>query len=172
MNNALAAAQNISSHLGKTISDLCKTTLGNDDSSNHCAHFIDHVLRLKISRIHHCKNFSLADRKVDGDAAAIRVDEIFNQIIDRGSFSSVSKMAGPYLIFVTLEKNINRKGLGLTMGNLRYKHVGVFYANSVYHYSNLQDKFVRDEINEFKAKFSRSYGRGEEKVSFYYGAIQ
>lgn len=170
--SSVEKAMHVSDFEGKSITDICKTTLGADYSKNQCAHFIDHILNLNISRIYHCKNQILADKNVEGQPAAIRVNDIYNQMFHTGPLSKVEKLSGPYLVYVTRESNMKKLGIKKTMGDHPQKHVGVLYANHVYHYSNSQNKFVKDTVSEFKSKFIRQYGKGQFEVSFYYSDIQ
>jgi hypothetical protein len=133
---------------GKTISDFCNTNYV-AANINHCAHFVSHLLDLKIGMI--CGAMSWATRK---QGVTLRVDEIYNQCAQKGLWFSKPANLLNCLAFVTPESNVNTQ----IMGNNPRKHIGICIGGKVWHYSNGQDKVVSDSTERFLIKFKGAYG--------------
>ncbi|SRR5579872_1029836 len=146
--------------IGKPIQDIC--SLGYSDSSeNHCAHFVSHALEIQCATL--CGDMKSATRH---QGATIRVHELFNNLNGRGAWEDRPEKAPALLIFVTAAANVHQG----QMRNVPQKHVGIFYQNSVYNYSNTLHRVVRDAtVDLFHDKFKRAY-RGPN-VSLFYGMI-
>ena len=73
----LTSPPSLTEYLGKKIDQICPFSLGKDNSANHCAHFVSHVMEYDGFAVT-CKNKTSADKQMVGKGAAIRVDNIFN----------------------------------------------------------------------------------------------
>lgn len=64
--------------LDKSINELCPFSIGKDNSQNHCAHFVSHVMGYDFAET--CKNFTTKDKQTTGSdkGATLRVNVIFN----------------------------------------------------------------------------------------------
>ena len=133
---------------GKTIADFCNTNY-TAANINHCAHFVSHVLDLKIGMI--CGAMAWATRK---QGASVRVDEIYNKCATKGAWTNKPASMSNCLAFVTPESNVKSTG----MGNHPRKHIGISIEGKVWHYSNGQDKVVCESAEAFLIKFKGAYG--------------
>jgi len=95
-----------------------------------------------------------------GEGSTIRVQEIFSKCPAVGKWSEKAKSLSNCLAFVTKENNVDltRK----VMRNVPRKHIGIFADGFIYHYSNTQDKVVRQTPDQF----SKHY-RGTGYAVFY-----
>ena len=55
---------------------------------------------------------------------------------------------------------------GSEMGSSPSKHIGIYCGDSVWHYSNTNDKVVKDSPESFLIKFNGVYG---SKTKMYFG---
>lgn len=159
--------QTISSNLNKPISYLCPFSLGHDNSKNHCAHFVSHVMGYEWGNT--CKNNSWTDKQKPDKGAVIRVNEVFNKCPETGKLSAKPVSLTECLIFVTVSTNMGTMGNKLVMGAHPKKHIGILHKGKVWNYSNSHDKVVADFLEAFKTKFTHTYGTPGATVEFYYG---
>ena len=66
MTTALTA---LSSFKGKNIGKICSFSIGKDDTRNHCAHFVSHVLGYDFAET--CKNFTHTDKQNSSQGATL-----------------------------------------------------------------------------------------------------
>lgn len=144
--------------LGKNISEICDIGY-TDNNLNHCAHFVSHVLNLKIGMI--CGAIKWESRH---KGVSIRVDEIYNACADRGPWDERNAHGEPCLAFVTPQGNVTGAGMGRSPS----KHIGICVGEYVYHYSNSGDKVVKDTPASFLLKFRGVYG---SSTAMYYGEL-
>ncbi len=137
---------------GKTIGDLCDKGL-TDADLNHCAHFVSHALGIGIGML--CGSMNYATR---GTGASIRVNEVFNHCTERGPWADRNPASNACLIFVTLGSNVF--GSPPIMGDHPRKHIGIHRGGSVWHYSNGQDRVIRETVEAFEQRFRSAYGQG------------
>jgi len=102
----MVTVQTLDSYLGKHIRDICGNGYVND-SDNHCAHFVSHVLNLKFGATCHM----LGNGK--GPAANVRVQEVFGRCSKAGTWESRASTLPMCLVFIT------NAGTELTWGVLR-----------------------------------------------------
>lgn len=159
---------NISSYANKSIGDICPFTLGKNNSQNHCAHFVSHMMGYEFAGPT-CKNFTWADKQKKDKGATIRVDDLFKKCLTKGLLKDKSAALTECLIFVTLASNVSKSGDTLVMGNHPRKHIGILTGGKVYNYSNSQNKVVADTLEVFKSKFTGAYKTSGTTVEFYYG---
>jgi hypothetical protein len=143
------------SSLGKNIDRICENGF-HDASANHCAHFVSHAIGFTFS--FNCRQFVGGNKT----PANIRVHEIFAKCPRVGRWEDANA-AVTQLIFVTRKNvvNINTK----TMENIPEKHIGVYQNGFVYHYSNGQDRVVKQTVSDFFARFQAAYA-GDQGLFF------
>ncbi len=155
--------------LGKNIGDICSFSIGKDNSKNHCAHFVGHVMGYEFAET--CKNFTFKDRQASGKGATIRVEKIFNSCTERGPWTDRPAHLASCLIFVTISSNVTHVGNEVAMRTAPQKHVGIFSGGLVWNYSNTQKKVVAESELIFIDKFTRVYAIPGQTVEFYYGSF-
>ncbi|WP_370053689.1 hypothetical protein [Neptunomonas sp.] len=161
---------NLDTLVGDHISTLCPHSIAKEDSENHCAHFVSHIMGYNVG-VASCKNKTWADKKMAStEGATIRVDDLFNSSLAglKGDWDSKPKSLTECLIYVTQESNITRNATSLRMGDGRKKHVGIYTNGRVYHYGNTNNEITCDLPDKFISKFTRVYGGGNKKVFFFY----
>lgn len=137
---------------GKNISSIC-TNGFTGASENHCAHFVSHVLSLTFG--YTCQS----QTGKDGNAANLRVHEVFARCPAVGKWSDLGTLT-KCLAFTTYSSSVN---LGAkTMANRPKKHIGIYCDGNIWHYSNTQDKVVKQTPEEFAKHY-----HGDEFVVFY-----
>ncbi|HEY1050193.1 MAG TPA: hypothetical protein VGE39_10580 [Prosthecobacter sp.] len=144
----------LSDTIGKTIGDFCGNGF-DDANANHCAHFVCHVL--KVGAGFTCRGFVGGSQP----GACIRVQELFAVCPQVGLFANAP--GGVVITFVTDRSNVNLANH--TMENVPKKHVGIFSGGFVHHYSNTQDKVVRQTPKDFLARFQATY-KGNQALFF------
>ncbi len=132
----------------KHIKDICDCGFS-DNSSNHCAHFVSHVMGYTFG--FRCKNIT---GKGPGYGVNIRVHEVFSKCGKVGEWNDKYKPTGNCLAFVTGASNVNLANK--TMVNIPAKHIGIFCNNMIYHYSNKQQKVVCVTPENFSKHYSGS----------------
>ena len=155
--------------VGKHISHFCSFDLAKKNGENHCAHLVSHLLGYEFATT--CKNQTLDEKKRPEKGAAIRVNELFNRLRDRGLWSDRPAHLSSCLMFVTPASNVNIVGDQLEMLRSPQKHVGIFVNGTVWHYSNRGDAVVADTEQSFMTKFDATYRTPGTKVEYYYGAF-
>ncbi len=137
----------LNAYLGQHIRDICPLGYAND-SDNHCAHFVSHVLGLSFGAT--CRTMTGGD----GVAASIRVHEIFARCLSAGEWSEVPVPLLWGLVFITNASNVKIRTR--TMTNVPRKHVGIFLggAREIWHYSNSQRKVVVQQPTEFSFHYA------------------
>lgn len=143
------------SFLGKNIDRICKNRF-HDPEQNHCAHFVCHAMGFGFS--FNCKDFQGGNKP----AANIRVHEVFANCPRVGKWSDADASQSQ-LIFVTRKDVVNIATK--TMQNIPQKHIGIFHNDRVYHYSNTEDKVVKQTVPDFFARFQAAYS-GDQGLFF------
>jgi peptidoglycan hydrolase-like protein with peptidoglycan-binding domain len=143
MTSTAISRELLAGYEGLNISAICTAVRFVDNAQNHCAHFVNHVLGVDATLT--CGQ--LLGRH--GTAANIRVHETFALCRAAGNFQD--RPLGPCLVFV-----VQRSAIDLTarrMTNLPQKHIGIFCDGEIWHYSNTQDKVVRETPEVFARHF-------------------
>jgi hypothetical protein len=154
-----ASALNLDTYLEKSVDDICGKYGGIGDSINHCAHFVSHVLKLRIPGAALCSNVGDDDDVVNPhkwkyaerhDGFCVRVNQVFNSCGNRMHYD-FQVANGTFLIVATLKDNILTES-PLTIGTASKKHIGFLVCNHVYHYSNksANDKVIKQPVTEFE----------------------
>lgn len=152
----IVLSSRLESCLNKHISAFCGNGYTNN-ADNHCAHFVSHIRGYTFG--YTCK----AAGNGSGDAACLRVHELFARCGTAGLFSNRPTAVTDCLAFVTKSSVVN---LGTrTMDNIPKKHIGIYTRGSIYHYSNLNHFVIKQNPEDF----SRHYpGTGFE---IFYGTF-
>ena len=146
----------LASYVGQDIKEICNT--GYEAANvNHCAHFVSHVLGIKLGLV--CGSMKWETR---GEGTSLRVNEIYNACSPRGDWDSRPAAIGRCLVFATTPGNMS----GDDMGEHPRKHIGIFIEDTIWHYSNGGDKVVTDSPTSFLNKFKGVYGAS---TKLYYG---
>lgn len=137
----------LNSYLGLHIRDICPVGFANN-SDNHCAHFVSHVLGL---------GFGVTCRTMVsgfGPEASIRVQEIFARCLNVGAWSDLPYPLFTGLAFITNANNVNLRTK--TMTNVPRKHVGIFFGHTtdIWHYSNSRRQVVRQQPSAFSNHYA------------------
>lgn len=143
-------------YLGNHVSNFCPNDY-HDDKDNHCAHFVSHVLGFNFG--YTC----IMQTGKGARGASMRVHELFAQCPEVGIWEDKPPLLDSCLAFVTDMKNVDLKNQ--TMKNVPKKHVGIFYKERIYHYSNSRDKVSGQGADQFKRHYS---GVG---IRLYYGTF-
>jgi hypothetical protein len=154
---------------GKHISHFCPFGLGKENSQNHCAHFVGHMLGYEFGAT--CKNRTSAEKKRAEKGACIRVNEIFDRLRDTGLWVNRPAHLSCCLIFVTHASNVVKTGDRSKMHEHPAKHIGIYVHGSVWHYSNTSDIVVQDSEAMFMQKFRHAYHAAGQTVEYYYGTF-
>jgi len=136
----MVTAQVLDTYLGKHIRDICGNAYANDND-NHCAHFVSHVLSLSFGVT--CKTMGSGK----GPGANIRVQEVFARCPKVGAWAMPPPVAQNCLVFITNPGNVNVGAK--VMHNVPRKHMGIYTAGFVWHYSNIAHKVVKQTPDEF-----------------------
>jgi hypothetical protein len=126
--------------LGKHINKICGNGFASDDD-NHCAHFVSHALGLQFGIT--CATMTSGKKP----GASIRVQELFPRCRTVGTWSSRPELTTTCLVFITNAGNVDVAKK--TMVNVPRKHVGIFVKDAIWHYSNSQEKVVKQSPEQF-----------------------
>jgi hypothetical protein len=140
--------------VGKELDDICGMYGSKGDTFNHCAHFVSHVLQLRIPGAVLCSNAEKSKWTYEQrrEGFCIRVNEVFNSCKNRAMFLETEP--GSFLMVATTAGNITSRN-PLTIGSSPVKHIGFAVDGNVYHYSNSQDKVVKVTFAEFATHYGR-----------------
>lgn len=154
--------------LGMDISRICPFSIAKNNSENHCAHYVSHIMGYELPGAT-CKNATWGDKQKPAKGASIRVNDLFGAVPFTDPLANKPAALTECLIFVTLSSNIKTVGTKLVMGTHPKKHVGILSQGKVWNYSNTHNKVVADILALFQTKFSNAYKTAGTTVEFYYG---
>ncbi len=132
--------QMLTGFLGKHIKDICPNKYVSN-SDNHCAHFVSHVMGYAFGVT--CRTMGQAN----GPGANIRVQEVFPKCPQVGTWATRPASLTKCLVFITNSANV--KLSGKTLHNVPRKHIGIFCADLIWHYSNSQQQVVKQTPEQF-----------------------
>ncbi len=153
--------------LGKHINQICPHGFANPRDS-HCAHFVSHVMG--YSGRSTCKNQQLKTKDNREPGVLLRVDEIYNVLHHRGMFeNNLPSNFNQGIIVVTIKTNVE----GPNIKQHPLKHIGIWHANKVWHYSNGRNQVVMQTLGKFQKDFTASYYQRSngKKVVYFYGGF-
>jgi len=148
--------QQLDGYVGKSIGTICANGYASV-ADNHCAHFVSHVLGYQFGVT--CKMMGSGA----GAAANLRVQELFPKCKAVGAWSLRPATLQPCLVFITRATNVNLAGK--VMANVPRKHIGIFLNGFIWHYSNSQQKVVR----QTPAQFAKHYAPPDNAM--FYGSL-
>jgi len=160
----------LANSLGKNIKDYCAFSIGVDNSENHCAHYVSHIMKYELAGAT-CKNATWADKQKADKGVTIRVNDLFSASPEKGLLPNKAAAITECLVFVTLASNVKTVGQNLVMETHPRKHVGILSQGKVWNYSNTRNMVVADLLPIFQAKFSSAYKTTGTSVEFYYGKL-
>jgi hypothetical protein len=143
----------LAGYLGKPIGDICQNGY-TSVHENHCAHFVSHVLGYRFGAT--CQ--MMGNGK--GDPATLRVHELFPRCHSAGVWSLRPSSIRTCLVFITRASNVNL--VNRTMANVPRKHVGIYFDGYIWHYSNSQQKVIR----QMPAQFAQHYPSPDNALFF------
>lgn len=132
---------------GMSIPDICPHGF-DDPQTNHCAHFVAHVLQLSTG-------MTCARLRGVGNgpgAASVRVHEVFAECPDTREVLECPT-TGTGLVFVSGRTNF--RGTPVRMNNVPKKHVGIVCDGMVWHYSNTRDRVIKQPVSQFLFHYPR-----------------
>jgi hypothetical protein len=142
----MASLSTLLTYEGQTMRDICPHGF-DDPGTNHCAHFVAHVLQL---------SFGVTCARLTGKrgtpGANVRVHEIFAECPNPKEVLACPT-TGEGLIFVSAASNF--RGRPLRMRNVPKKHIGLVVDGIVWHYSNPRNKVIRQPVAEFLFHYPR-----------------
>jgi hypothetical protein len=151
MTNALAAgetgvitAPQLDSYLGKSIDAICRNGYVSS-SEQHGAHFVAHVLGYRFGVT--CQMMGTGK----GPAATLRVPEILSRCKAVGVWRLRPASLQSCLVFVTRASNVNLPAK--SMANAQRKHIGIYAAGFIWHYSDSHRIFVKQAPSQFALHF-------------------
>jgi hypothetical protein len=148
----------VSAYVGKNIGDICENKF-NDTNQNHCAHFVSHVLGIKLAVL--CGDLNFSTRHT---GATIRCNELYNNLPSRGLWTSKPTIPGPLLIFITSASAVKEN----IMQAVPQKHVGIYFSGPVYNYSNAHAKVAKDlTVQAFFDRINAVYSADD--IALFYG---
>ena len=150
-----AQSTNLDDYLGKTIEEVCGKYGTVNDDVNHCAHFVSHVLALRLPGAALCSNVggSTYTYEERNDGYCVRVNQVFNSCNNRRKWSDDTAGTKCFIV-ATIPANIESQD-PLTIGQMSRKHIGIYSTGFVYHYSNTQDKVVKVTTKEFSSHYGK-----------------
>lgn len=153
---------------GMHISKLCPFSLAKDNSKNHCAHYVSHIMGYELPGPT-CKNVTWDDKQNPARGASIRVNDLFAASPVTDLLSNKPAAITECLIFVTISSNVKKVGCAYEMYNHPKKHVGILSKGMVWNYSNTHNRVVADLLTVFQVKFTHAYKTAGSSVEFFYG---
>lgn len=141
----------LDAYLGQSVTDFCGKYGEVGDSMNHCAHFVAHVLSLRVVGAALCSNVGGSNYPASqrGQGFCIRVNEIFNICSNPARVKLASQPTTKCFIVATTEGNIIRES-PIAIGDHPKKHIGIFMDGNVYNFSNTKDAVVKVSLGHFK----------------------
>lgn len=126
--------------VGKPIGEICGNAYASPHD-DHCAHFVSHVIGFDFGRT--CRMMGTA--KAPG--ANLRIADVFAKCPRVGLWSLRPAVLKTCLVFLTKSTNVNLPSKKMT--NVPHQHVGIYLNGQVWHYSNAQQKVIRETTNQF-----------------------
>jgi hypothetical protein len=136
--------------LGKTREEFC--TRYHSAHDNHCAHFVSHILQLRIPHSALCTNVGdNIDYATRNTGFSVRVNQVYNHSSNRRRWNDATP-EGNCFVVATIEDNITAEK-PLMIGTHPRKHIGIMSDGKVYNFSNTHNKVVSKTMAEFKTHY-------------------
>lgn len=141
----------LDSYLGRHISEICLNGFTNDDH-NHCAHFVGHVLGVGHGKTCHRMTHSFHHRH---PGVSILVSDLFDVTPDCHELLDCPT-TGEGLVYVSAPGNFQQIGTDAwRVRSVRKRHIGLFQAGNVWHYSNSARKVISQPMAQFLSHYPR-----------------
>ncbi len=158
----MISTSTLNSYVNKHISAICYNNYA-EDGTNHCAHFVAHVLEIHVET--KCHNVGPTMYPVK-PGASLRVNEIFNFWCGAvGPWDHKPTSLAQCLFFISIPSNVT--GRPLRTGTNSTKHIGIYIGGTVWHYSNSKRKVVRVPVAQMKKHYS-----GQKDDWLFYGTLR
>jgi hypothetical protein len=132
--------QQLDALVGKPIGEICGNGYTNPHD-DHCAHFVSHVIGFDFGRT--CRMMGTA--KAPG--ANLQIQDVFAKCPRVGLWSLRPTILKTCLVFLTKSTNVNLSAK--TIADVPRQHVGIYLNGQIWHYSNRQQKVVRQTATQF-----------------------
>jgi len=143
--------------VNQAMGDICENHY-DTHAQNHCAHFVSHALRIGVATV--CGDLT-AIAAARGTGATVRCNELFNSLPVRGAWPDRPIGQIPLLVFVTFKQNVSAN----IMGAMPSKHVGIWFTERVYNFSNSNHIVTFDRSpDEFLARVGGSYEKAHKNL--------
>lgn len=149
--------------LGKSVVSLCPQGF-HDFGANHCAHFVSHVGGYRFGFL--CHNMPDAERSTP-PGVCVRVQELFPHCPRVGKWDDLPETEDDLLVFITARSNVNLTAK--TIQNVPKKHIGILRDGKVFHYSNIDEKVVRQSPDAVRSRFRAAYS--DVTVDLFFGTL-
>ncbi|WP_206171072.1 DUF5675 family protein [Phragmitibacter flavus] len=150
----------LESLLGKSIIPLCPQEF-HDFDANHCAHFVAHTGGYQFGYLCH----NIAGSNLRG--VTVRVQEIFPECPQVGAWNNLPQTDDDLLVFITARRNVNLASK--TIENVPKKHIGILRDGKVYHYSNTEEKVIKQTPAQVLSRFRSAYN--DPTVDLFFGTL-
>ena len=154
---------NLDALVGDSITSLCPQGF-HDFDSNHCAHFVSHVGGYRFGFL--CHNMPDAEIATPS-GVCVRVQELLPRCPQVGAWDRRPDTDDDLLVFITARGNVNLTAK--TIRNVPKKHIGIFRDGQVYHYSNTDEKVVRQTPEAVRRRFRAAYR--DRTVDLFFGTL-
>ena len=154
---------NLDALVGDSITSLCPQGF-HDFDSNHCAHFVSHVGGYRFGFL--CHNMPDAEIATPS-GVCVRVQELLPRCPQVGTWDHRPDTDDDLLVFITARGNVNLTAK--TIRNVPKKHIGIFRDGQVYHYSNTDEKVVRQTPEAVRRRFRAAYR--DRTVDLFFGTL-
>jgi hypothetical protein len=139
----------LDAYVGQTVENFCNCGFGKiGDEHNHCVHFVAHVMGYTFGAV--CTDMMAKDPAKAGKGRTIRVNDLFNNCPDRGSWNSKPATLHFCLIYAVHRDGVIA-GNPVKISTQRRKHVGIYLNGSCYNYHNTRNESVQiDGVDRFR----------------------
>jgi hypothetical protein len=150
-------------YLNWPIDKICRNSIVHEHGQNHCAHFVCHVMGYN----HIPGALKCTVRGMGGtNGVHIRVNEVFNYAPDRQMWRAGTELSEPRLVVATIAQNVHG-AQAPTVGQHRRKHIGIYTAGLIWHYSTHRTSVFADLPGDWRRRMEQTYGaNGEYTVLF------
>jgi hypothetical protein len=130
----------LDAYVGKSIAQICPNGFV-ASADNHAAHFVGHALGFNSGMT--CQIMGHGT----GPGATLRIQDIFPRCPTVGVWSLRPSSLTAGLVFVTAVSNVNLAARVIKIGPRQ--HVGIFSGGFIWHYSNREQKVVKQTPTQF-----------------------
>jgi hypothetical protein len=136
--------QQLDGYLGKPISEMCRNGFVSA-ADDHGAHFVAHVLACASGIT--CQTMSHGKHP----GVSIRVQEMFRRCRSVGVWALRPAALTSCFVFITNASSVHLATK--VMNKVPRQHVGIYFGGFVWHYSNSQQKVVKQTPAQFAVHY-------------------